>query len=62
MTTKVSLNQIGRQLRYLKARLTSAQLVSPSDPDNNIVCISSNALLDKHLADLNVEIIEIMTF
>lgn len=41
MAAKVSLNQIGRELRYLNARLASAKLIRQTDPANNTVSIGS---------------------
>jgi transcription elongation factor GreB len=41
MTAKVSLNQIGHELRYLNARLASAQLIRQADPNSNTVSIGS---------------------
>tara|TARA_R110002049_G_scaffold175316_3_gene342622 strand:- start:74 stop:568 length:495 start_codon:yes stop_codon:yes gene_type:complete len=46
MTTKVSLNQIGRELRYLKARLASAQLIRNVAPESNTVSIGSTVIDD----------------
>ena len=41
MAAKVSLNQLGRELRYLNARIASAQLIRPTDPHTEIVGIGS---------------------
>jgi transcription elongation factor GreB len=41
MAAKVSLNQIGRELRYLNARLATAKLIRQTDPENNTVSIGS---------------------
>jgi len=41
MVTKVSLNQIARELRYLNVRLASAKLISQTDSGNNTVSIGS---------------------
>jgi transcription elongation GreA/GreB family factor len=41
MAAKLSLNQLGRELRYLNARLATAQLIRPLDPKSNNVSIGS---------------------
>lgn len=41
METKLSLNQLGRELRYLNARLANAQLIRPLDRNSNNVSIGS---------------------
>ena len=41
METKLSLNQLGRELRYLNARLANAQLIRPHDRNSNNVNIGS---------------------
>lgn len=50
MEAKVSLNQIGRELRYLNARLASAKLIRQSEPENKkVVSIGSTVtVIDEH--------------
>lgn len=49
MSAKVSLNQIGRELRYLNARLATAQLIRQTDPESHIVSIgSTETMIDEH--------------
>ncbi|MDO7596985.1 MAG: GreA/GreB family elongation factor [Pseudomonadota bacterium] len=49
MSAKVSLNQIGRELRYLNARLASAKLIRQADPKSNTVSIGSTVnVIDEH--------------
>jgi transcription elongation factor GreB len=49
MAAKVSLNQIGRELRYLSARLASTRLIRQADPKSNTVSIGSTVTVkDEH--------------
>tara|TARA_R110002050_G_scaffold71891_3_gene154762 strand:+ start:160980 stop:161480 length:501 start_codon:yes stop_codon:yes gene_type:complete len=49
MAAKVSLNQLGRELRYLNARLASAQLIRQNNPTSHIVSIGSTVtVLDEY--------------
>jgi transcription elongation factor GreB len=58
MTAKVSLNQIGRELRYLNARLASAQLIRQADPNSNTVSIGSTVtVIDEHGASYTFTIV-----
>ena len=58
MAAKVSLNQIGRELRYLNARLASAQLIRQTDLDNSKVSIGSTVtVIDEHGASYTFTIV-----
>ncbi len=49
MAAKVSLNQIGRELRYLNARLATAQVIRQAEPKSNTVSIGSTVtVIDEH--------------
>jgi transcription elongation factor GreB len=58
MAAKVSINQIGRELRYLNARLASAQLIGKGDPKSNIVSIGATVtVIDEHGASYTFTIV-----
>jgi transcription elongation factor GreB len=58
MSAKVSLNQIGRELRYLNGRLASAQLIRQADPKSNTVNIGSTVtVIDEHGASYTFTIV-----
>lgn len=58
MAANVSLNQIGRELRYLNARLASAQLIRQGDPESNTVSIGSTVtVIDEHDASYTFTIV-----